>query len=771
MAIIPSVANATPIVGFKPGRIIEDNVFTNANSMTVEQIQLFLNSKVSSCDTYGTQTSEFGGGTRAQWAASRGYSTPFTCLKNYTENGKSSAQIIFDVAHQYQINPQVFIVLLQKEQGLVTDSWPLTTQYRTATGYGCPDTAACDSVYYGFTNQLNWSGKMFRSILNNSPTWYSPYTLGNNFIQWSPTASCGGSIVNIENRSTQALYNYTPYQPNQSALNAGYGSGDSCGAYGNRNFFLYFRDWFNYNGGPAAFKSTSSSTIYVPINGYKLVATSAAVLQDYGISLDSIQTVSQEYVDSIPNPPAESNISSGIGHIIKSNQDDDEDGASVYLISRGQRYKVQNMSQVYSLGFTDSDISFLPLSYIYAMNSAGELSNYVVSPYGSVFEISDQKKHIIFEYSTYISHNPSDHVTLLSYYLTNKITSGTPLTDRIVMIKKSNSDQVDLYKSDSYYGIPDYDTFSCWGLNSVPVYRLPQNDYIADYTTTYNLDCVVNNGTTNQLLSNGNRSTIPSEINITGQVVPSNLNSLLSAIPLRQEPLKQYVKTQNSAAVWYINNGDKRVIPSYNAFVLLGLNSSNIDNIPTSVLDRFTTKGMLLAKGELVKDPDSSAVYAISDNERIAYDSSNLFISYGNKWGDIETFSKTLLDQSYPYKNNNVPNYFVNKSTNQLYFIGQNTCFQVSNNSISALSINIDSISTSQVFNERLFNNFNYNCRPSSTFIKQSGQNLVYWIDNGIKHPIYTYSSMLNLNSGTEPSVTEVPIEFINNVSSGTPYY
>ncbi|MCW2763410.1 MAG: exported protein of unknown function, partial [Marmoricola sp.] len=62
--------------------------------------------------------------------------------------------------------------------------------------------------------------------------------------QWSPNSSCGGSTVNIQNRSTQALYNYTPYQPNQSALNAGYGTGDGCGAYGNRNFYLYFTDWF-----------------------------------------------------------------------------------------------------------------------------------------------------------------------------------------------------------------------------------------------------------------------------------------------------------------------------------------------------------------------------------------------------------------------------------------------------------------------------------------------------------------------------------------------
>jgi hypothetical protein len=239
-----SSAHAAPVVGFNAGNVIDDLVFTNSSSMSPGQIQSFLNSKVPTCDTWGTQTSEFGGGTRAQWGTNRGTPPPYVCLKDYTEGGKSASQIIYDVAQEFQINPQVLIVLLQKEQGLITDTWPLPVQYRTATGYGCPDTAACDSQYYGLTNQLRWSGRMFRAIINNSPTWYTPYVLGNNFIQWSPNSACGGSTVNIQNRSTQALYNYTPYQPNQSALNAGYGMGDSCGAYGNRNFYLYFTDWF-----------------------------------------------------------------------------------------------------------------------------------------------------------------------------------------------------------------------------------------------------------------------------------------------------------------------------------------------------------------------------------------------------------------------------------------------------------------------------------------------------------------------------------------------
>jgi hypothetical protein len=267
--------NAASLANFQPGRIMDDDVFTASGSMSAFDIQKFLVSKVPTCDTNGTQSaSDFGRPdlTHAQYAAMKGWpAPPYTCLKDYNENGVQAAQIIYNIAQQYSINPQVLIVLLQKEQGLVTDTWPLPSQYRTATGYGCPDTAACNSTYYGFTNQVTWAGKMFHSIITSNPNWYSPYVQGNNYIQWNPAASCGGSTVNITTLATQALYDYTPYQPNQAALATGYGNGDSCSSYGNRNFYLYFTDWFG---------STFGSNYYACRNGSNIAgaATGEQVL-------------------------------------------------------------------------------------------------------------------------------------------------------------------------------------------------------------------------------------------------------------------------------------------------------------------------------------------------------------------------------------------------------------------------------------------------------------------------------------------------------------
>lgn len=269
-AALGQSTHAAPVTGFNAGRIIDDSVFINANALNINQIQSFLNSKVPVCDTNGTQASEYGGGTRAQWGAANYGQSTFTCLRDYSEGGKGAAQIIYEASQDFQINPQVLLVLLQKEQGLVTDTWPLNIQYRSATGYGCPDTAPCDSQYYGLTNQVRWSARMFRAIMNNSSTWYTPYLLGDNFIQYSPNASCGGSTVTIQNRSTQALYNYTPYQPNAGALAAGWGQA-TCGAYGNRNFYLYFTEWFGNTIGPDTAWMVSSVQLFLDAGQTQIV--------------------------------------------------------------------------------------------------------------------------------------------------------------------------------------------------------------------------------------------------------------------------------------------------------------------------------------------------------------------------------------------------------------------------------------------------------------------------------------------------------------------
>ncbi|NCU29252.1 hypothetical protein EOM60_01430 [Candidatus Saccharibacteria bacterium] len=238
--------NAADMSKFDPGNIMSDAVMSNKDSMNVQQIQAFLESK-NPCNNTNVHM--------AAWYPQMQYTIrdgKFVCMAKDTFNGKSAAQIIWQASQDYSINPQFLIVLLEKEQSLVTDTWPNHVQYRTATGFGCPDTAACDSQYFGLENQIRNAANLFRNVLSGG---WSNYPVGNTYVQYNPNAWCGGTIVNIQNRATSALYRYTPYQPNQSALNAGYGTGDGCGAYGNRNTYALFTDWFG----------SSTSGVYLDI--------------------------------------------------------------------------------------------------------------------------------------------------------------------------------------------------------------------------------------------------------------------------------------------------------------------------------------------------------------------------------------------------------------------------------------------------------------------------------------------------------------------------
>ncbi len=237
-------AEAASLANFDPGYIISDYQMGNYNSMNEAQIQAFLTSKNPCSNTNYNYYLSLSANKNYTWHWKDGH---FVCLSQerfgdgeVIGSGDTAAHIIWKAAQDYRINPQVLIVLLQKETSLITDPIPNSGDYRKATGYGCPDTAPCSSQYYGFKNQVRKAAALFRTVLDGG---WTNYPLGNNYIQYNPNASCGGSVVNIRSLATSALYRYTPYQPNAGALAAGYGTA-SCGAYGNRNFYLYFQDWF-----------------------------------------------------------------------------------------------------------------------------------------------------------------------------------------------------------------------------------------------------------------------------------------------------------------------------------------------------------------------------------------------------------------------------------------------------------------------------------------------------------------------------------------------
>ena len=255
--------NAYSLDNFDPGFIISDYVMGDYNSMTEQEIQDFLTSKNSCSNTNYEYYEYLSSNPKYKWHWKDGH---FVCLSEelfgdgeIIGEGDTAAHIIWQAAQDFQINPKVLIVLLEKETSLITDRIPNDGDYRKATGYGCPDTAACSEKYYGFKNQVRSAASLFHTVLSGG---WTNYPLGVNYIQYNPNKDCGGSEVNIRSLATSALYRYTPYQPNEGALAAGYGT-TYCGAYGNRNFYLYYGDWF---GDPQASPSIKPTILDISQN-------------------------------------------------------------------------------------------------------------------------------------------------------------------------------------------------------------------------------------------------------------------------------------------------------------------------------------------------------------------------------------------------------------------------------------------------------------------------------------------------------------------------
>jgi hypothetical protein len=285
----PQGAGAANNSRFDPGYIISDLVFYDASAMSVDAVQAFLSAKGAGCVPASDGTAclkDYRQATVSRAADAK-------CSGAYTgTSDESAATIIVKVAQACGINPRVLLVTLQKEQGLVTRRTAGTAAvYQKAMGYGCPDTAACDAQYYGFFNQVYSAAAQFRNYANN-PTRYANRAGAVNNVRYHPNEACGASAVLIRNQATASLYNYTPYQPNSAALAAGYGTGDACSSYGNRNFWAYFTDWFG---------STISPDPVGSLDLVSAVGGAAVRVQGWALDPDTTDPVMVHvYVDGQP---------------------------------------------------------------------------------------------------------------------------------------------------------------------------------------------------------------------------------------------------------------------------------------------------------------------------------------------------------------------------------------------------------------------------------------------------------------------------------------
>jgi len=129
--------------------LLDTYVFDNTNSMTTAQIQSFLNQFPNSCLS--------------------SYSAPDPL--SYFSYGSfvSAAQIIKDSSTLWQVNPQVILTTLQKEEQLVDGSQGCANwKFWSSMGYNCPGTATYPYTYSDVINSATYPNGLPPDLANGA---------------------------------------------------------------------------------------------------------------------------------------------------------------------------------------------------------------------------------------------------------------------------------------------------------------------------------------------------------------------------------------------------------------------------------------------------------------------------------------------------------------------------------------------------------------------------------------------------------------------------
>ncbi|MBC7404826.1 MAG: hypothetical protein H7252_03970 [Cytophaga sp.] len=222
----------------------------------------------------------------------------------------------------------------------------------------------------------------------------------------------------MENQATAGLYNYTPYQPNTAALANLYGTGDSCSAYGNRNFWRMFYDWFgSTTGGVSLIKSSSSATIYVLYGNQKQPIASLDVLNAWGLNNLPVTVMDSASINVFPTR----SVLTRLAH-------NPYNSALYFLADGGGTYdSLSNMAA--NWGYNPAAASDIGIELIAYTKRLGGLSEFVTAPNaGAIFTVDGGTRRPFANPDTFQTWAGRSAVNMVTTDLLSTLTSGTGLS-------------------------------------------------------------------------------------------------------------------------------------------------------------------------------------------------------------------------------------------------------------------------------------------------------------------------------------------------------
>jgi len=350
LAIISLFFPFTSKATFNPNYLISDAELTNYVSMEMGDIQGFLE---------------------------KGYLADYktTDIDGHT---RYAADIIWRAAQRNGINPQVILVMLQKEQSLVTDDNPSQDQLDWALGYG-----VCDNCSHNNPDIQRWKG--FAKQVNSTTLQINEGYLadlaenGETVMGFAPGVACtiDDTLVVPANNATAALYTYTPHLE------------------GNENFAVIWQAWFglNYPTGTLLQDNESGGVWLIKYGERRPITSRAALLSRF--NEDMIIAVAPSVLEAYPKGTAISLPNYSLLHA--------EDGAIYLLVDDSIRH-IASMEAFRTIGFSTDDLVEVTTSELAAYEMGETIDVDTVYPQGAliqnvdggVYYVEDGIKHAIY---------------------------------------------------------------------------------------------------------------------------------------------------------------------------------------------------------------------------------------------------------------------------------------------------------------------------------------------------------------------------------------
>ncbi len=180
LSLVAATIDVATDTEFNANDIISDEDFTDINGMSEVEIQQFFISQ-------------------------KGFIASFTEPNPDTNELETAARIVWQAAQTAQVNPEILVTMLQKEQSLIEDPNPSSNQFDWATGSSRCDGCSGSTAYKGFRNQVTAAAKRLRYYFDH-PQEFKTFRAG------VASTTLDGFTIIPANQATAGLYIYNPWR-------------------------------------------------------------------------------------------------------------------------------------------------------------------------------------------------------------------------------------------------------------------------------------------------------------------------------------------------------------------------------------------------------------------------------------------------------------------------------------------------------------------------------------------------------------------------------